>query len=318
MNASDRVEHEPPAVGVVIILLIGAMAIAFAPIFAKLAIQHGNVGASASAFWRVTLAFPVFLMLYGMRRFKNHRTATKPSNFVDHTPRTRSPWRHAWLVVPGLLFGGDLATWHVSFLYTTAANATLLANLQAVIVGFVGWWFLRERLKPVFAVGAALSLAGVAGLLYAGSEPNAAGRNPLIGDSLAIVTAGFYAGYLLSIKYMRRTYPVIEIMTVTCAGSAVVLLLVAIALGEQLTSDTAGGWWALIALALVPHCLGQGLITWTLAKLPASFTAVTLLVQPVAAGGWGWLILGEALSNAQIAAACVVLIGIYLARRGSL
>ena len=55
---------------------------------------------------------------------------------------------------------------------------------------------------------------------------------------------------------------------------------------------------------------------------PLQFAAVTgralsLLLQPVMAGVFAWALLGEPLVAMQIAGGVVVLVGIYLARKGS-
>ena len=59
------------------------------------------------------------------------------------------------------------------------------------------------------------------------------------------------------------------------------------------------------------------MITYALADLPAAFSSVGLLLQPVAAALLAWAILGEALGWWQALGGAVVLIGIVLARRGS-
>ncbi len=296
-------------------LVLGALGIAFAPIFAKMSMAGDNVGPVASAFWRVTFALPVFLGFVMVGHWRaSHRL---PANPKPSVPKHSRMVRIAWLALPGLLFAGDLATWHVALQYTSAASSTLLANLQAVIVGFVGWLFLKERLKGIFPVGAGLALTGVAVLLTNGPDEVEPGRNPLVGDLLSVVTACFYASYILSIKHLRREYSVITIMTIASAASSVCLLIVALARGDQMLSSTAKGWWALIGMGLVAHCMGQGLIAFALAKLPASFSAVSLLLQPVAVAVFGWLLLREALTPMQMAAGVMVLAGIYLARLGS-
>jgi len=48
--------------------------------------------------------------------------------------------------------------------------------------------------------------------------------------------------------------------------------------------------------------------------LPAAFSAVSLLVNPVASGIFAWIILAEALTAAQIAGGLAVLAGIFVAR----
>ena len=80
---------------------------------------------------------------------------------------------------------------------------------------------------------------------------------------------------------------------------------------------SAYGWWVLAGLALVSHAAGQGLIAYALASLPAAFSSVSLLFQPVVAALFAWVLLSESLVPLQVVGGLVVLLGIYLARRGS-
>ena len=87
--------------------------------------------------------------------------------------------------------------------------------------------------------------------------------------------------------------------------------------GEALLPASTTGWLVLLGLAWISHCAGQGLIASSLAHLPAAFSSVSLLFQPVMAAIFAWLLLAEPLVPLQVAGALVVLAGIYLARRGS-
>ena len=58
-------------------------------------------------------------------------------------------------------------------------------------------------------------------------------------------------------------------------------------------------------------------IAYAFAHLPASLSSVSLLVQPVMAAIFAWLIFGEAIGFAQYLGGAIVLAGIWLARRGS-
>ena len=69
--------------------------------------------------------------------------------------------------------------------------------------------------------------------------------------------------------------------------------------------------------ALVPHIAGQSLIAYGFAHLPAAFSSVSLLLQPVLATIYAWALLGEAVGPVQMLGGLVVLAGIYLAKRGS-
>jgi drug/metabolite transporter (DMT)-like permease len=109
----------------------------------------------------------------------------------------------------------------------------------------------------------------------------------------------------------------LHLMAVASTITAILLLPAALASGEQFFPSSAYGWWVLAGLALVSHAAGQGLIAYALAHLPAAFSSVSLLLQPVMAAVFAWAILSESLAPLQVAGGLVVLAGIYLARRGS-
>jgi drug/metabolite transporter (DMT)-like permease len=93
------------------------------------------------------------------------------------------------------------------------------------------------------------------------------------------------------------------------------LLAISMAMHEVLIPATAAGWLDLIGLAWFSHVGGWGLITYALADLPAAFSSVGLLIQPLVATLLAYLILGEPLGMAQVAGGALVLAGIIIARR---
>ena len=287
-----------PALGA---LLAGATFIALSPIFVRVS----EAGPTATAFWRVALAVPALWILV----------------WLKHAPRARRHGgrRHSGraplLIAAGCAFAGDLAFWHKSIQLTSVANATLLANLASIFVTLAAWLFLRHRPGRMFLAGLAAALAGVALLVHASLAFSSTG---LAGDALGVLTAMFYAGYLLAVKALRdRGEGTLHLMAVSTTITAILLLPVALATGEPMLPQAAAGWWILVGLALVSHAAGQGLIAYALAHLPAAFSSVSLLFQPVMAAVFAWLLLAEPLVALQIAGGVIVLVGIYLARRGS-
>jgi drug/metabolite transporter (DMT)-like permease len=277
-------------------LLVGATCIALSPIFVRLS----EAGPTATAFWRVALAVPVLWLL----------VLVKPKS---RARRYAGKW--PLLLAAGFAFAGDLAFWHTSIQLTSVANSTLLANLASIFVTLAAWIFLRQRPSSLFLAGLAAALVGVALLVQTSLAFSSSG---LAGDALGVVTAMFYAGYILAVKGLRdRGETTLHLMAVTSTITALFLLPVALASGEQMLPATAFGWWILVGLALVSHAAGQGLIAYALAHLPAAFSSVSLLFQPVMAALFAWALLGEGLVPLQIVGGIVVLAGIYLARRGS-
>ncbi len=110
----------------------------------------------------------------------------------------------------------------VSLRLTSVANATLLVNYAPLWVTLGGWWLFKDRIKKVFLVGMLSALAG-ATLIVGGSLQLR--LEQVWGDLLALIASIFYAGYLLSIKYLRRDFSTAIIMNWTTAGSMVLLLL---------------------------------------------------------------------------------------------
>jgi drug/metabolite transporter (DMT)-like permease len=274
-------------------LLLGAAAIAFAPIFVRLS----DTAPSASAFWRVALAAaPLWLWM---------RLAPRATD-------ASLPWKP--LVIAGLCFAGDLGAWHLAITYTSVANSTLEANFAPIFVTLGAWLLFRQRVSRSFLIALAVTLGGAVLLI----GPNfALGGRALLGDGLGVLTAVFYAGYMLAIKSASARTTTAVIMAVSTSVAAIALLPYALATADVFVPQSADGWLVLIGLALIPHIAGQSLIAYGFAHLPASFSSVSLLLQPVLAAIYAWALLGEAVGPAQMLGGLVVLAGIYLARRAS-
>jgi drug/metabolite transporter (DMT)-like permease len=222
------------------------------------------------------------------------------------------PWKP--LIIAGLCFAGDLGAWHVAIVYTSVANSTLEANFAPIFVTLGAWLLFGQRVSRLFLVALAVTLGGAALLI---GPHFALGGRALLGDALGVLTAVFYAGYMLAIKSASERTTTAGIMAVSTSVAAIALLPYALATADVFLPQSASGWLVLVALALIPHIAGQSLIAYGFAHLPAAFSSVSLLLQPVLAAIYAWALLGEAVVPAQMLGGIVVLAGIYLAKRGS-
>jgi drug/metabolite transporter (DMT)-like permease len=291
---------ESSSAGVALFALCsGAVAIAFAPIFVRLS----HVGPSATAFWRLTLALPAFWLWMILER-QGGDPFRRPLSSADYLR----------LSVAGLFFAGDLAVWHWSIRFTSVANATLLANFAPIFVALGGWVFFAQSVGLTFLLGMSTALIGTT--LMVGTSWHVSVHH-LWGDALGLITALFYAGYILSVKRLRGDFSAATIMAWGGAVTSAALLPVALFSGEHLLPSSSLGWRPLIGLALISQVGGQGLIAYALAHLPAAFSSLTLLLEPVMATVFAWLILDEAIGPLQALGGVLVLIGIFVARRVS-
>lgn len=283
-------------------LLVGAAAIGSSALFVKVS----ETGPVATAFWRVALALPV-LWTWSV-------IASRGGHVAEFAAERRL------IIAAGLFFAGDLAVWHWSIVLTSVANATLLANLAPIFVALAVWLLWGRRPTAMFLAGLAAALAGVTVLLGGDFR---AGGSAVLGDFLGVVTALFYGAYQLTVTQARARSTTAVIMAWSALVTTVVLLPVALASGEQILPHTAVGWAKLAGLALISQVAGQSLIAYAMAHLPATFSSVGLLAQPVIAAALAWILLGETLGWIEIGGALVVLGGIRivhqaeLARRGA-
>jgi len=280
-------------------LVVGAICIALSPILVRMS----EVGPVVTAFYRVTLALPVMLVWMLLEK---RRVVAEDRHIIGSSP--------LWLLLPGVFFAGDLGFWHWSIQLTTIANATLLCNLAPIYVTLVSALVFRERFKRNFVIALMLAIAGAAVLM---SSSTAFGGQYLRGDILGLITAVFYASYLLTVGRLRTRYSTATIMFWSSLMASIVLLIVSVLTGEFALPGTPRAWVLLVVLALVSHLGGQGLIAYALAHLSTAFSSLSLLIQPVVSALLAWILFHEALGPVQMLGGIVVLAAIYLARKAT-
>jgi drug/metabolite transporter (DMT)-like permease len=281
-----------------IALILGGISIGCSPIFVRLSL----VGPVTTAFWRLSLALIPLLAVF---RFRTEGFESQKQ------PRLMSEYMLA--AMPGVFLAADLALWHVSLHMTSVANATLLANMAPIFVTVGSWLIFRQPVKRVFLAGLALSIGGVV-VLKGGVS--AMGDGHFLGDALALSASAFYAGYIMMVGWTRKRFQSSAIMLCSTISAAVCTLPIARTFERDFFPPSVMGWAVLFGLAWMSQAAGQSLITYALGWLPAAFSSLTLLIQPIIAAVIAWGLLGEALSASQIAGGLIVLAGIALARRG--
>jgi drug/metabolite transporter (DMT)-like permease len=209
--------------------------------------------------------------------------------------------------IAGVFFAGDLLFWHHTIEFVGAGLATVLGNLQVVIVGVVAWLAFGERPSRATALALPIILLGVA-LISGVIGADAYGKDPGLGVLLGIATAFCYAGYLLVIRRGQRDprQPAgpVAIATVFVALTAAGIGTV-VGDFDALPASESLGWLAV--LGVTSQSAGYLLISMSLPRLPAVITSIILLAQPVMTVGLSMVLLAETPSATQLlGVACVV------------
>ena len=270
-------------------LLGGNAALAMGPWFVRLA----DTGPVSAGFWRLALALPLLALLA--------RANGQKLGGIDR--------RVLWAVLGGgVLFGLDIASWHLGIGLTRLANATLFGNAGSIVLmvwGFVMWRRLPHGREWPALVAA---LTGAAILMGRSFEISLAS---LHGDLLSLLAGLLYAGYLLLLQDARKGHGSWSVLTWSAIGSVPVLLAVALALGEPFWPVN---WWPVVGLAISSQLVGQGLLVYALRHFSALVIGIALLTQPALAGLVGWLYFGEVLTGVDLIGVALVGSALVLAR----
>jgi len=276
--------------------LLGATTIAFSSILVRLSLASP----STAAIFRCAYALPVLAVL----------ALAEDRRFGTRTWRQRRAGLAA-----GVFFAADLLLWHHSIGDVGAGLATVLANIQVVLVPLVAWALLSEPPGRQVLIALPVSLLGV--LLISGVfEHGAYGHDPTRGTLFGLGAGVAYVGFLLLLRrggadLRRPAGPLLDataVATVLCVAAGLVI-------GDaHLVPSWPGAGW-LIVLALTSQVLGWLLIGTSLPRLPAALTSILLTVQPVGSVALAALIFGESPSVLQLCGVALVLSALLAAGR---
>ena len=270
------------------------MCIAFSGIFYKFA----EVSPSTATVFRCLYGLPILALV----------------GWYEHRRYGALPSRAVWLaVLAGVFFAGDLLSWHHAVDAVGAGLATVLGNLQVLVVGLVAWLLFKERMSRPALIALPIVLAGVV-LISGVIGTGAYGANPPLGVWLGIITAISYAGYLLVIRRgssdLRRPAGPVAIAT---ASTAVCSIVVGALLGELDPVPSFPSHFWLILVGITSQSIGYLIISISLPRLPAALTSIILLAQPVATVVLARILLDEEPSIPQLLGVGLVVGGIAIA-----
>lgn len=274
----------------------GTVCISFSGLFFALS----DVSGSTATFFRAVYAVPILLVLRLVWKGTDGRTV-----------------RQRWLsVAAGAFLGLDVIAWHTTIEMVGSGLGTVLVSVQVVFVGLISWALYRERPTRTTLVFGSMMFGGVVLISGLGSAATF-GNNPGTGAALGVLAAFFYAAFLLTLRMSNpagTAPPPFALLDATLGIVAVAFVFGTISGDLNLVPTWPGHGW-LIALAIVGQVTGWTLISYALPRLPALTTSMILLIQPMLAMVWGWVVLSEQLSVIQGLGAVLVLGGMLAINR---
>lgn len=255
--------------------------------------------ALAIAFWRCLIGSGLTGVWVGLRRRGSLGALTKREVRLT--------------VLAGVFLGLHFATWIPSLTLTTVAASTALVATQPI------WAALIARATGVRIghrvwIGITISLAGV--IVLTGVDLSVDPQH-LIGDALALIGAVFSAAYVSVAERVRRTVDTSTMTFVLYAVSALTILPLAFAFGQELAGFDAQAWALIIGVTLGAQLLGHSMMNRVLSSTSATVVSLAILFEMPGATIVAAIWLGQVPPLALLPAAALILIGLVVVIRAA-
>ena len=211
------------------------------------------------------------------------------------------PWgKRRWLLIwRGAIGTAALLCVYAALAALPLASATVLQYLYPPFTALLAWLMLGERIGKRVVAAMALGWLGVLLVAQPGGSMALAWQPVLIAIAGALFTALAY----VSVRSLGQSeHPLVIVFYFPLVALPLSLPLVAL---DPVVPTPMEMLW-LLGVGLFTQ-LGQVYLTRSLMALPAARATAISYVQVVFAGGWGWLLFGEAIDAWTIAGAALVL-----------
>jgi drug/metabolite transporter (DMT)-like permease len=229
---------------------------------------------------------------------------------LNRVPWTLNARQRRVMPLIGLLVGVQSLCLYASVARIPVGLALLAFNTYPLWTALAAWALYKHRPErailvamPLILVGLALALdvSGAASGLDAASHWGRIG----VGVGFALVAAATFGLVLVLTQHEVADLDGRLRTALTMAFVGVLALLVSLLQGGLQWPNAPAGWWGLAALTLLYGTAFTIMFT-LLPKLGVVGSSPILNVEPVAALGMAWLLLGQSISAIQVAGALLV------------
>lgn len=253
---------------------------------------------SVIAFWRMIGAVLVWWAIVAIERIRTGRPIP-----------VASTWRSSF--VPGLAFGANIAIFFTAITKTSIAHAEFISSMTPLVLLPAGAFFFGERPNWRALRWGALSIVGVALVLFFGPSN---GASSIQGDALMLCVITTWTIYLLTSKRARAS-GVSTLDFMACMMPIGVLTagpIAAVIAGSDIFELTARGWLVVVALTLLTGVVSHGCVVFAQQHIPVATIGIMQTGQPALAVGFAFVILGESVRAVQIVGMVMVIAGLAL------
>jgi len=198
--------------------------------------------------------------------------------------------------------------------YTSPVNAALIGAINPLVTTIFSVIFLKEKIRIVNILAIMVSLSGVVLIVTNGSLDFFADMKFNVGDMLMLVAVVCWAAYAIISKRALARYSPIKVTSYAFLVCTVMLLpfLPLESPMQFLPQTTIGGWTSVVYMAIFASVGGYLIQQMSIKKMGPSKTSLYVNLVPVFSMVLAFFILGEAISAVKVAAASLIIGGVYM------
>lgn len=209
-------------------------------------------------------------------------------------------------LVPGVLFGVNIAFFFTGVTKTSVANAEFIGSLTPLILVPAGAVVFKEQLNGRALWFGLVSLIGLAVVLFNAPTTGVASWS---GNFVVLGAMVLWASYLLTSRRLRQHMSVQAIMASIMPIATISVLPIALARGE-LDDVSTRSLPYMVILAVMTGTLAHGLIVFAQHSVPVSTIGILQVAQPALAVVWAYLLLDQIIRPVQLIGMALVLTGL--------
>ena len=198
---------------------------------------------------------------------------------------------------------------------TSPIHASLLILTTPITITLLAAWMLKEKLTSLKIMGLFLGISGGVLLVFARDISTKPGEQQSLGDLFVILGALGYSVYVITVKPLMAKYHAVHILQWIFLFGAIVIFPLGWsdlhAVNWSLFDATS--WFCLIFVVLGATFIGYQLMNYSIRKLGAAVTGSYIYTQPFFTTTASMLLLHETLNFNKIAAAALIMGGVFLA-----
>lgn len=246
------------------------------PNWAKL----NQMPAEVLGFWRLAIASFILIIF---QIYKKDFKLIKPNK------------QNQWIFISGFFFFLHLWTYKYAAKHTLVSNTMVLFATNPIWSSVGSCFFFKDHIAPRIYGAYTLAFTGIIYLVY-----NSLNFSPeqLQGNISALISAVFYAAYMLSGKKARENHSNKIYATYQYLTCALLFFMVTL-LNQQpfIENYSAVSWLAVMGLVALPTFLGHFLMTHLVKTMSLAILTCGKLIEPVIASFIAYFLFHETLSN---------------------